>query len=202
MRVPHEITGNVRLNGSISIFYIWPEFVPYSSSKKQYPSGLQKSFDQIEIFITPPRRGPKDDDMYTQGQNAYLRKKARIDRLSPKWKTTSEFNDGLEAAEHVSIPRVFRRKDSAILEPLGLPVLTHCDPYKRDTLKEKSAWNKLDAPTSTSQCGINAAWKDGHSIRIRFQRKHLEDTDNIYEKVIQLHDSLIVPKPPTGWWIE
>lgn len=188
-------------NWSWAMFLMWPEAelknfdIHYRKEGKYLNSSVQERIDTIEAFIDPGiTRTYKKDVAY--------QKKARIDRVnSNKWQKSEEYPGFLKLIPTMKeADNTYTFESLKLLDPLGAPVIFGCsnnppnkvnwdgytDRYMASTMYEKGL------PRLQPECGSIVYWPDGHRLRIRFKRKHLKDFVQIYQTVIELHDSFLV----------
>jgi len=209
MRVSHTITPHIHPNGVIRLYLIWPEAELYStaSQRRQYvrPSGRQRQIDTIEIYISPPRRGPHEGEPHQVAEEN--RKKMLQRRIEEhqqnKWRPSIEFPEYEEKLNPINgQPEFYSRIAQDIIMPTGRPFEFYCSSLSFERYQDISGWDRMDdsyesrsIPGSSPTCSLGASWPDGHGIYVRFKTKHKRDALEIYQKVMALHNSLIVTGP-------
>lgn len=188
MRVPHDITTVIDINGNIGIFYIWPEFSRYEKVKRSGLSNDSKSQDKIQIFIRPPRRGPNAGDQYLAALDF---KRSRIIQLeNDNWVEASEIPGYLKLSNNSAF-NYYKPSDDYVVDPLGLGLIFVCiTEADRAELSQRS--DMVTDKNDSAICSTAVRFEDNHLIRIRFNFKHLKDALIIYQKVIMLHNSLLI----------
>jgi len=188
LRAPSE-TANVSVNGHISLYRSWPEFENTKGILTR-SSSVQDQIDTINIFIDAPRRSFKAGNFAEQGTAARQRK---IEVFGWIKDTESESKRYPAFWEYRSSPKSvanqFRPIKAELLDPLGVPVMFRCNMHPKiiDWDGAKNTYSPM-----LPKCNVGVYWPDGHSMRIRFSRKHMQDAVKIYQKVMELHDSMIL----------
>ena len=199
--IPGAAKVRVDDDGSWVTGLIWPEGefynddIHYRTEGKYLKSGVQTSIDFIEVFIDPGiTRTYKKDVAY--------QKRYRTDFVnSNKWQKSEEYPGFLKLIPTMKeVNNTYIFESPKLLDPLGAPVILLCsntpqnkvnwdgytDRYMASTMYEKGL------PRLQPKCDSIVYWSDGHRLRIRFKRKHLKDFVQIYQTVIELHDSFLV----------
>ncbi|WP_271271491.1 hypothetical protein [Aliamphritea hakodatensis] len=192
LRVPEEI-ASVGKNGSFSVYMSWPEFEDIKTSGYFRQSSVQRNIDTIEVFFRSFRQGIKAGDPWQQGNRARERKINLIKKLKGQEHKSVEFPSYWEFRNPIlnNKPNLYMPMDKNIIDPFGLPVIFGCSTFNLDV-----EWDEITkVRNGLPQCGRVFHWPDGHSVHIRFKRKHLKDAVLIYQKVMALHNSMIVTSP-------
>lgn len=187
LRVPKEV-ASVGPRGDFAVYRLWPEFAEAKNSSRSSPA--QVFIDKIEIFFRPPSYRLNALPIEQQGINARERNLQGLIHLKENYEVreSEEFVGYWAYYDKYGKPFTYIAKDTDIIGPQGLPIRFHCS-----TINLEIDWDSQIKTTSGfPQCGYIAYWEDGHAIRIRFRRKHMQDAVEIYQKVKALHDSMIV----------
>ena len=183
LRVPKQLSY-VHESGNFTVRKLWPEFT--SNKTPLRASAIQRHIDTIQIFFRPPSKNVTAPSFEEQGKVARLIKQKSISLVMKNKKKSKEFPEYWEYLNGVGGRDYFIPIDN-VKGPQGLSVQFVCEPSNL-TIN----WDSLTDVRHLPQCAYSAIWDDGHTMYIRFKRKHMKDAISIYKKSIELHDSMII----------